>query len=303
MPSGGCVEAHKLGKRYRGGVWGARSVSFTAPRGRVTVLVGPNGAGKTTTIGMLSTVLRPTRGEGWVAGFHIVREAWRVRERVALVPQEARIDSNWTPWEAVRWYLVARGWSLGDAAARAREVLEMLGLWGIRGRSGWELSGGQKRRVVTAMALASEAQVVFLDEPTTGLDVEARYMVWEAIRREAGEGRCIVFTTHDMGEAETLADHAVLISRGRTVAEGPPGRLREGLPYRYRVRLRRPRRVPRAPWSLRLGDTVILYAGSRGEALALAGEAVAESVSLEETGFEDVYLYHVHHSREGAGGG
>ena len=294
MPRRGCVVARGLGKRY-GDAWGVVDASFTAPAGAVTVLVGPNGAGKTTTVGMLSTVLRPSRGDAWVAGLHVVRDAWGVRRRVALVPQEARIDPNWTPWEAVRWYLVARGWGLREAAARAREALEELGLWEIRGRPGWVLSGGQRRRVVTAMALASEADVVFLDEPTTGLDVEARYRVWEVVRREASRGRCIVFTTHDMREAGVLADHAVLMHRGRVVAEGSPQVLASGLPYRYRVVLTGARRIPRAATVLRLGEgTVILYAASRREALALASEAEAEKTVVEETGFEDVYLVHVH---------
>ncbi|BES81848.1 ABC transporter ATP-binding protein [Pyrodictium abyssi] len=177
------------------------------------------------------------------------------------------------------------------------ELLEQLGLWEIRSRSGWGLSGGQKRKTVTAMALATEAEVVFLDEPTTGLDVESRYSVWDAVRSAAAEGRCIVFTTHDMREAEMLADHAVFISRGRVVAEGSPERLREALPYRYRVVLRRPRRSPVAAKTIRLGDTVIAYTRSRSEAHAVAEDAEAESATVEPVGFEDVYLYYVHEAQ------
>jgi len=293
-----CITARGLAKKYDGS-WGVVDASFTAPGGAVTVLVGPNGAGKTTTVGMLSTVLRPSRGDAWVEGLHVVRDAWRLRRRIALVPQEARIDPNWTPWEAVRWYLVARGWGLREAAAAARRALEELGLWEARNRPGWVLSGGQRRRVVAAMALASEASVVFLDEPTTGLDVEARYRVWELVRREASRGRCIVFTTHDMREAGVLADHAVLMHRGRVVAEGPPAALASRLPYRYRVVLTGARRVPDAARLLRLGEsTVIAYAGTRREALRVAAEAEAEKIVVEETSFEDVYLIHVHGAGE-----
>ena len=301
MPGSDAVVAEGLAKRYPGGVWGAIDVSFSSPWHRVTVLLGPNGAGKTTTIGILSTILKPSRGRGLVAGFDVVREAREVRRRIALVPQETRIDLNWTPLEAVKWYLVARGWSIRDAERRAREVLEQLGLWEIRNRSGWGLSGGQKRKTVTAMALATEAEVVFLDEPTTGLDVESRYGVWDAVRGAAAEDRCIVFTTHDMREAEMLADHAVFISKGRVVAEGSPGRLREALPYRHRVVLRRPRRSPEGltAKTIRVGDTVIAYASSRGEAHAIAEEAEAESATVEPVGFEDVYLYYVHEARVG----
>jgi ABC-2 type transport system ATP-binding protein len=292
-----CVAAEGLGKRY-GSVWGLVEAGFSAPWGAVTVIAGPNGAGKTTTVGILATILRPSRGRATVAGYDVVREAWRVRERIALVPQDARVDPNWTPREAVKWYLVARGWRPREAEARAREVLEALGLLEVADRPGWGLSGGQRRLTVNAMVLASEAPVVFLDEPTTGVDVEKRYQVWSLIRSYAREGRCIIMTTHDMQEAGRLADHVVLLSRGRVVAEGSPEELRSRLPYRYRVVARRPRRE--APPGglgapvLRIGDTLILYAETRSEALALASELEAESVSVEETGFEDVYLYHVH---------
>ncbi len=290
-----CIVAKGLGKRY-GSTWGVVDASFQAPGGAVTVLLGPNGAGKTTTVGMLSTLLKPSRGDAWVGGFHVVRDAWEVRQRIAIVPQEARVDPNWTPWEAVKWYLVARGWPRREAERRARWALEALGLWEARNRTGWALSGGQRRKVVVAMALATEAEVVFLDEPTTGLDVESRYSVWNTIRSEASRGRCIFFTTHDMREAEVLADHAVLISRGKVVAEGSPTGLKEKLPYRYRVVFRKPRATPTLPEGrlLQLGDTVIAYAETRAEAIALAGEVEAESVSIEEASFEDVYLYLVH---------
>ncbi|AEM38421.1 ABC transporter-related protein [Pyrolobus fumarii 1A] len=292
MARGEAVVAESLSKRYPNGVWGAREVSFRASYGRVTVVLGPNGAGKTTTVKMLATLLRPTGGRGLVAGFDVVREAWEVRRRIALVPQEASIDPNLTPMEAVKWYLVARGWSVSDAYARAREVLEELGLWDVRDRPGWHLSGGQKRKVVTAMALATGAEVVFLDEPSTGLDVESKYSVWGIVRRYASSGSAVLLTTHDMREAEALADHLVLISEGRVAAEGPPQELRSSIPYRYRVVLRRPRRVEWSGPRLEIGDMLVLYARDRGEASEIASRVDAESVTIEEVGLEDVYLYH-----------
>lgn len=291
---GGCVVAECLEKRYEDGQWGARCVTFRAPRGGVTVLLGPNGAGKTTTVGMLATLLRPTGGRGIVAGFDVVGEAWEVRRRVAVMPQEARVDPNWTPWEAVKWYLVARGLPRVEAERRAREALQALGLWGVRGRPGWVLSGGQRRKTVVAMVLYSGAEVVFLDEPTAGLDVESRYVVLEQVREKARGHGCVVVTTHDMREAEMLASHVVLMHRGRVVAEGAPGELRGRLPYSWRVVARGARSAPPAAASLRIGSTLILYAESRGEALGLASEVDADSVTVEPVGFEDVYLYHVH---------
>ncbi len=290
LARGAAVEARGLAKLYPGGTWGARNVSFTAGYGGVTVILGPNGAGKTTTIRMLATLLKPTRGEARVAGFDVVREVWGVRRRVALVPQEARIDPNLTPFESVKWYLVARGWSISDASRRAREVLEELGLWEVRGKPGWVLSGGQRRRVITAMVLATEAEVVFLDEPSTGLDVESKYAVWGAVRREARRGRAVLLTTHDMREAEMLADHAVLISEGVVVAEGEPRLLRSKLPWSHRVVVRGAR--GRLECSIELGDSCILYARSAREAYEIAARLDAESVAIEEVGFEDVYLYY-----------
>lgn len=114
------IVAEGLAKRYPNGIWEAVDASFTVERSSVAVLVGPNGAGKTTTVGMLSTILKPSRSRGLVLGLDIVTDARRLRGMIALMPQEARVDLNWTPMEAVKWYLVARGWSLGDASARAR---------------------------------------------------------------------------------------------------------------------------------------------------------------------------------------
>ncbi len=284
------VVAEGLAKQYPGGVWGLVDASFTANTGSVTVLLGPNGAGKTTTIRILSTLLKPTRGRALVAGYDVVREAWEVRRRIALMPQEARMDMNWTPMEAVKWYLVARGWSLRDAEKEARRWLEELGLWEARNRSGWRLSGGQRRKVVVAMVLATGAEVVFLDEPTEELDVESRYAVWSAVRSYARTGRTVIFTTHNMREAEMLADQVVMISRGRVIAAGSPERLVSSLPYRYRVVARGARRVPRD--GVRVGDTYILYTATRGEAYALASEVEAASIVVEEVSLEDAYLYY-----------
>jgi len=211
------VVAEGLAKLY-GNVWGARSVTFTAGYGELVVLLGPNGAGKTTTINMLSTLIKPTRGRGLVGGYDIVSQSWEVRRIVALMPQDGRPDPNWTPYEAVKWYLVARGFSLSTADREARLWLEELDLWELRHRSGWELSGGQRKRVLAAMVLATGAPVIFLDEPTSDIDVEGKYRVWSSIRRAVRSGRAVIYTTHDMREAEVIADKVVIISEGVTVA-------------------------------------------------------------------------------------
>ena len=290
------IIAEKLSKQYPNGVWGVIDISFTANWGQIIVLVGPNGAGKTTTVGMLTTLLKPTKGHATIAGHDVVTEAWKVRRHIALVPQEARIDPNWTPWEAVKWYLVSRGWSINDAHQRAREILEQLGLWEQRNRSGWGLSGGEKRKTVLAMIIACEADVLFLDEPTTGLDVESKYKTWEIVRKTAREEeRTIVFTTHDMREAETLADKAILIHQGKVIAQGNPQELKTRLPYTYRVVVKGARKtIDIAPLTLNIGDITIAYAATRSEATAIASTIESETATIEPVSFEDVYLYHLH---------
>ena len=177
---GNAIETEGLGKRYPNGVWGARDVNLTAKYGEVTVLLGPNGAGKTTTVGMLTTILKPTKGGARVARYDVVKDYAEVRKRIALCPQDISIDANWTPLEAVVGYLMLRGFSKGDAVKEAKYWLEVLDLWSVRNRMARALSGGQRKRVAVAMVLASNAPVLFLDEPSAGLDVEGRYKVWRA---------------------------------------------------------------------------------------------------------------------------
>jgi len=289
LPGGDAVVAEHLAKRYPGGVWGVRDASLRAGRGSITVLLGPNGAGKTTTVGMLSTILRPTRGRGLVLGLDVVADAWRVRRLVALMPQECRIDLNWTPYEMVKWYLVVRGMSLHDASLQARRWLERLGLWECRSTPGWRLSGGQRRKAIAAAVLASEAPVVFLDEPTAELDVESKYTIWGAVRAAASEGRTVILTTHDMREAELLADHVVLMVDGRTVVEDSPENLIASLGYRYRVVLWGAAEPP-AGNCMSVSGTLLCYASTWSEAASIARSANASKVVVEEVGLEDVYI-------------
>jgi len=254
-------------------------------------VLGPNGAGKTTTIGMLATILRPTRGRGLVLGYDVVGDVWRVRRLIALMPQECRVDYNWTPLETVKWYLVMRGLSRRDAERQARVWLERLGLWECRNRTGWALSGGQRRKTIVAAILASEAPVVFLDEPTAELDVESRYSIWSAVRSAAEEGRTVILTTHDMREAEMLADHVVLISRGRVLVEGDPKTLIDRIPYRYRVVLWGAGLAPSED-CISVSGTMVCYADTWEEAAALARSAGASKAVVEKVGLEDVYIHY-----------
>ncbi len=293
MGSGEAVVVEELAKLYSNGVWGARGVSFSSGYGEVTVLLGPNGSGKTTTINMLSTLIKPTSGRGVVGGYDIVSDRDRVRRIIALMPQDARMIGDWRPYEAVKWYLVARGFGIGDAEREAGIWLEEMDLYGVRNRPGWWLSGGQRKRVFAAMVLATGAPVVFLDEPTGDIDVEGRYKIWSAIRRACRESRAVIYTTHDMREAEMIADRVVMISGGRTVASGKPRDLVERLPYRYRIVVKGDKNnLEGFSAGMSLGDIKIAYYRDRGEALKALG-SIASSASIEPVSLEDAYLYYV----------
>lgn len=284
------VIAKHLGKRYSNGVWDARDVNFKAERGKITVLLGPNGAGKTTTIGMLTTLLKPTRGEAIVEGSSTVEDVWKVRKLIALCPQDIHVDNNWSPLDAMKGYLMIRGFSKEEVVKGSEKYLKLLDLWEVRNIPAIALSGGQRKRVAVAMVLASGAPVVFLDEPSSGLDVEARYVVWKSLREEANRGKTIVLTTHDMKEAEILGDYVVMISKGKSVAKGTVDELKNKIPYTHKIVVKNASKLPLKE-HIDLGDRKIIYAKSRGEAMEIAEKIDAKSIGIEEISLEDSYLY------------
>ena len=284
------VEAKHLAKRYNNGVWGARDITFRAEKSRITVLLGPNGAGKTTTIGMLSTLLKPTAGEAVIEGYSTLRDLWKVRNLIALCPQDIRVDSNWSPLDAVKGYLMIRGFSKEEVKERSERYLKLIDLWDIRKTPAIALSGGQRKRIAVAMVLASDAPVIFLDEPSSGLDVEARYIVWKSLRKEAEGGKTIILTTHDMKEAEILGDYVVMISKGKSIAHGTPESLKGKLPYTHKIVVKNSKKLPLKE-HIDLGDRKIIYVKGREEAIELAERIEASSIGIEEVTLEDAYLY------------
>ncbi len=284
------IVARNLAKRYAGGVWGARDVRFEARDGEITVLLGPNGAGKTTTIGMLATLLRPDKGEVIIGGISTSEDPWGIRKRIALCPQDVKVDMNWSPWDAVKGYLMTRGFSRNEAEESAERYLRILDLWNIKDRPSIQLSGGQRKRIAIAMVLAADVLVVFLDEPSSGLDVEGKYVVWKSLREEAKRGKTIILTTHDMREAEILGDKIVIISEGVSVLSGSPEELRGELPSTHKIVVKNAAKIG-VGVDIDLGDRKIIYARSREEAIDVARGIVAEKVSIEETTLEDVYLH------------
>jgi ABC-2 type transport system ATP-binding protein len=195
-------------------------VDLRIRQGSVYGLLGPNGAGKTTTIRILATLLKPDSGRATVLGHDVVREAARVREKVSLTGQYASVDEDLTGTENL--VLVGRllGLSWRDARRRAAELLEAFGLTGAAGRQVQTYSGGMRRRIDIAASLVAIPEVLFLDEPTTGLDPRSRNQVWELVRRIAGEGTTVLLTTQYLDEADRLAERLAVIDHGKVIAEG-----------------------------------------------------------------------------------
>ncbi|PLJ77390.1 ABC transporter ATP-binding protein [Infirmifilum sp. SLHALR2] len=286
------VEAEGLGKRF-GEVWGVREATLSVERGTVAVLAGPNGAGKTTTTRILTTYYRPDKGWARVCGFDVVKEYREVRRRIAYLPQGYNVANDLTPEELVTAALMMRGYSYFSARREARRWLEELGLWEIRNRRLWQLSGGEKRRAVVASVLAEPAEVYFLDEPTTGIDVEGRYEVLKAVRKAASGGATVFMTTHNLSEAQLAADRVIFINSGRTVLTGSPAELLEKFPWKYKAVIDSPSQELRGFPHLSLGDKVVVYSSSRAELYSILEELKVPVHAVREVDLEDVYLHAV----------
>jgi len=193
-------------------------------------LIGPNGAGKTTTIGVLTTRVIPTGGTAWVAGADVVRQSVTVRQRIGVVPQRPNPDRALDAWENLVYHAAYFGVNRKEAARRATELLERLGIADKARMKVDQLSGGQQQRLMIARALIHEPMILFLDEPTVGLDPNARNSLWEILRDLHAQGRTIVMTTHYMPEADELSDRIALIDRGRLLALDTPENLKKQTP-------------------------------------------------------------------------
>lgn len=223
-------------KVYGGKVRALDSVSFEVPSRGIFSLIGRNGAGKTTLVRILATELEPTSGRASIKGMDVMSDANRLRERIAIVPQEARAISWMTPRQTVASYLLWRGFGYGEAKERADEYLGKLGLEHFANMLNGSLSGGTKRKVLVATVLAAEVDIVFLDEPTTGLDPVSRKELWGILRR-AGNEKFTFLTTHYLEEAEQLADRIGILRDGKLAALGTLAELRRTTEYQYSVRV------------------------------------------------------------------
>ncbi|ANP54135.1 ABC-2 type transport system ATP-binding protein [Streptomyces griseochromogenes] len=217
------VLSEGLQKRF-GDVHALRGLDLAVAQGTVCGLLGPNGAGKTTAVRLLTTLLRPDAGSARIAGHDLVREAAAVRRRIGVTGQYASVDGDLTGRENLR--LFARLHRVRGPAGRADELLERFGLSEAAGRKASDYSGGMRRRLDLAASLIRRPDVLFLDEPTTGLDPASRNRIWQAVRELKADGTTVLLTTQYLEEADQLADSIVLVDRGRVTHTGSPTELK-----------------------------------------------------------------------------
>jgi ABC-2 type transport system ATP-binding protein len=230
------IRVDGLTKQYNQ-VEAVRHISFEVAPGEMFAFLGPNGAGKTTTISMLCTLTRPTGGHAWVAGFDVVRDQAEVRRRIGLVFQESTLDEYLTAEENLRFHAELYGLERHSMRTRLQQVLEMVGLWERRGDQVRTFSGGMKRRLEIARGLLHSPRVLFLDEPTIGLDPQTRAHIWDYIRElKRRETITMFLTSHYMDEAENC-DRIAIIDQGEIVALDTPAALKASV-GRDRIEIR-----------------------------------------------------------------
>ena len=219
------IKTEKLTKRY-GDLAAVDGLDLQIEEGELFSLLGVNGAGKSTTIKMLSCLTKPTEGEAFVGGSSIVREEWAVKNRIGVSPQETAVAPNLSVKENLEMMCGIYGLSKEQSREKLTQLTRQFGLREILSKRAGKLSGGWQRRVSIAMALVSEPEILFLDEPTLGLDVIARSELWDAIREMKGKVT-IILTTHYMEEAEALSDRIGIMKSGKLLVVGPAPELME----------------------------------------------------------------------------
>ena len=286
------ISISNLSKRYKGGFEALKNINLEIRRGEILALLGPNGAGKTTLISIVCGIVNPSEGQVTVDGHDIVRDYRAARTLIGLVPQELTTDAFETVWSAVSF---SRG-LFGKPAnpAHIEKVLRSLSLWEKRKNRIMTLSGGMKRRLLIAKALSHEPRVLFLDEPTAGVDVELRRDMWQLVRGLQADGVTVILTSHYIEEAEEMADRIGVINRGEIILVEEKAKLMQKLGKKQlTVQLQAPlETLPDALTGLGLERS------SEGEALIYTYDATREQpgigdllnrLNLAGIGFKDVH--------------
>lgn len=288
----GKLECSGLTKVYSDHRKALDNVSFSVETKGIFGLIGRNGAGKTTLIRILSTELAPTAGSASINNLNILKQETQVREKIAIVPQEARAIRWMTPQQTVMSYLLWRGYSRKDAKTLAEASLKKLQIDQYANVLNSKLSGGTKRKVLIATVTASEAEIIFLDEPTTGLDPISRRELWE-ILKTLGKERFIFLTTHYLEEAEQLADKIGILKDGQLISIGSLSELRSSSRYQYSIKLPPNTPVP----ALKIGEATTSKSGSHiltdeQEAFRLAKQLSEQGIkfSISPVTLDDIFF-------------
>ena len=315
MENGYAIEAEDLVREFKKGPRAVDGIDLAVTTGEIYGFLGPNGAGKSTTVLMLTTLLPPTSGTARVGGFDVVHEGPHVRQAIGAALQEAALDPLLTGREHLRLQASLQALPRETRAPRADELLERVGLTEAADRKVKGYSGGMKRRLDLALALVHRPRILFLDEPTTGLDIQSRTALWEEVRRLArDEGVTVFLTTQYLEEADVLADRVGIIDHGHIVAEGTPDALKaeigrptvEAVPANDGDRERTEAILSRfgEPVPSGRGVAVRLRTGAADLAevvRALDGEGVAVSqLQLHQPSLDDVFLAKTGRSLEGS---
>jgi ABC-2 type transport system ATP-binding protein len=297
------IDLEDVVKVYSGDVRALDAVTLTVPAGAICAFLGRNGAGKTTTVRILSTLTRLTSGRARVCGVDVAARPHEVRRLIGVAMQTSAVDELMTGREHVELVAGLAGYRRRARRQRADELLELLGLSGVARRVVATYSGGMRRRLDLALALVQRPRVLFLDEPSSGLDLQSRRAVWTIVRDLRAAGSTVFLTTHDLGEANQLADTIAVIDAGRVQAMGSPAELKETL-ERPAVTFQLAERVPDEEVLGAFGDAAVRVDGfgvrvpfsGTGQELrtlldgASRGGLTVERVSVTEPSLEDVYV-------------
>ncbi|MBV9074025.1 MAG: ATP-binding cassette domain-containing protein [Acidobacteria bacterium] len=297
------------GKEPKPQIVALNGIDLDVTAGEIFGLLGPNGAGKSTTVGILTTRVRPTGGTAWIAGHDVWRDQTAAKRLIGVVAQRPNLDFSLTAREILLYHGAYFGLGSRERQQRANELLERFKLSDRGDQLVRGFSGGMMQRMSIARAMMHDPQVLFLDEPSVGLDPQTRLLLWEIIREYNQKGRTILLTTHNMEEADALCQRLAIIDHGRIIASGTPRELKASIPGGYVLRLRfnqqseplqqRLSALPGVTEVRSSGDSAIDVYASRGGALipeivsaAAASSAELVDVHISEPSLENLFLHH-----------
>ena len=308
-PQAPSSDGAKRSKEAKPKITALDGIDLDVAPGQIFGLLGPNGAGKSTTVGVLTTRVRPTSGTAWVSGHDVWRDQTAAKRQIGVVAQRPNLDFSLTAREILQFHGAYFGLSSRERNQRATELLERFKLTDRADQLVRGFSGGMMQRMSIARAMMHDPHVLFLDEPSVGLDPQTRLLLWEIIREYNQKGRTILLTTHNMEEADTLCERLAIIDHGRIIASGTPAELKASIPGGYLLRLRfgaqsaplleRLKTLPGVTEVRAVGDTGVDVYASRGGALipeivtaAAACSVELADVHISEPSLENLFLHH-----------